>query len=165
MTPARESPDYWAFKLIGVACAVAAWAMGMWFAWFGWDRNHLLVDSRIYAVAPNTPRAWQVLGCGIAIAGVVVIAYFRIRVSGFWSRNRAAAWVLAPVASLGFAVVWTWDIANDPTQDGLFLLVSFQLVTFGSIALRFLLAISEGWARKNEDRDARNEERLSDRPR
>src|SRR4051795_10639514 len=83
------------------ALALALFAAAMWFAWLGWDHEYYLVDG----VAQGPYRAWQVIGCGVAIVVATVAAYL-------WAPWRSAIVVLAGAAAVGFAVPWAYDASG-----------------------------------------------------
>ena len=117
-------------RLGGTAVALGLFAAAMWFTWLGWDNEYYQVDG----VAQGPYRAWQVIGCGLAIAAAAVLAQFWVR--GVW-----AIFVLAAAADIGFAVPWTVDAAS--TDDsGLFVVGLLLLLVGGGVGLVVLLAVT-----------------------
>ena len=105
-------------RLLGTALLLMLFSAGMWFAWLGWDHEYYLVDG----VAQGPYRAWQVVGCGAAIAAASVLAYLRVR-------DVIAIFVLAAAAVVGFAVPWSWDASSDET--GMWVVGLFMLLVGG----------------------------------
>ncbi len=62
-------------RLASTAALLMLFSASMWFAWLGWDHEYYLVDG----VAQGQYRAWQVVGCGAAIAAATVLAYLARR--------------------------------------------------------------------------------------
>jgi hypothetical protein len=103
----------------------------MWFAWLGWDDEYYYVDG--FAQGPY--RAWQVIGCGLAIATAAVLAYR-------WVRQFAAVFVLAAAAELGFAVPWAVH-ASTTDDSGLWVVGLLLLLVGSGVGLVVLLALTD----------------------
>src|SRR4051794_5300136 len=118
-------------RLWGTALALAVFAAAMWFAWLGWDHQYYQVDG-----VPQGPyRAWQVVGCGLAIAVAAVLAHQRVR-------GTRAVLVLALAAVIGFAVPWAIDASRDD-DTGLWAVGLFLLLLGGTGGLVVLLAVTD----------------------
>jgi hypothetical protein len=124
-------------RLWGTALALALFAAAMWFAWLGWDHEYYEVDG----VAQGPYRAWQVVGCGLAIALATVLAHQRVR------RNGALV-VLALAAVIGFAVPWAVD-ASRSDDTGLWAVGLFLLLIGGTGGLAVLLAVTDAVVGRN----------------
>lgn len=112
------------------AIALALFAAAMWFAWLGWDHQYYEVDG-----VPQGPyRAWQVIGCGLAIAVAAVYAYLRVP-------RAAAIFILAAAADIGFAVPWAVD-ASRHDESGLWVVGLFFLLIGSAFGLAILLALT-----------------------
>jgi hypothetical protein len=120
-----------ATRLWGAASALAVFAAAMWFAWLGWDDEYYYVDG--FAQGPY--RAWQVIGCGLAIATAAVLAYR-------WVRQFAAVFVLAAAADLGFAVPWAVH-ASTTDDSGLWVVGLLLLLVGSGVGLVVLLALTD----------------------
>ncbi len=119
-------------RLWGTAFVLALFAAGMWFAWLGWDHQYYEVDG-----VPQGPyRAWQVIGCGAAIAVVAVLACLWV------SQATTAVFVLAGAATVGFAVPWSID-ASTSDDTGLWAVGLMLLLVGGGTGLTVLLAITQ----------------------
>jgi peptidoglycan/LPS O-acetylase OafA/YrhL len=116
-------------RLWRTALALALFAAAMWFVWLGWDHEYYIVDG----VSQGPYRAWQAVGCGLAIATATVFAYLRVP-------QAAAIFVLAIAAGIGFAVPWAMDASGDET--GLWLVGLFFLVVGSCVGLAVLLAVT-----------------------
>ena len=112
------------------ALALALFAAAMWFAWLGWDHEYYLVDG----VAQGPYRAWQVIGCGVAIVTATVAAYL-------WVPRAGAVFVLAGAAAVGFAVPWAYDASSDDT--GLWLVGLIMLAVGGCLGLTVVLLVTD----------------------
>jgi hypothetical protein len=120
-------------RLLGTALLLMLFSAGMWFAWLGWDHEYYLVDG-----VPQGPyRAWQVVGCGAAIATASVLAYLRVR-------DVIVIFVLAAAAVVGFAVPWSWDASSDET--GMWVVGLFMLLIGGGAGLAMLLGATHALA-------------------
>jgi hypothetical protein len=120
-------------RLLGTALLLMLFSAGMWFAWLGWDHEYYLVDG-----VPQGPyRAWQVVGCGAAIAAASVLAYLRVR-------DVMGIFVLAAAAVVGFAVPWSWDASSDET--GMWVVGLFMLLIGGGAGLAMLLGATHALA-------------------
>jgi len=120
-------------RLWRTASALALFAAAMWFVWLGWDHEYYLVDG----VWQGPYRAWQVAGCGLAIATATVFAYLRVP-------QTAAIFVLASAADIGFAVPWAVDASSDDT--GLWVVGLFFLVVGSGVGFAVLLAVTNAVA-------------------
>lgn len=121
-------------RLAAATLGFGLFAAAMWFAWLGWDDEYHLVDG----VAQGPYQAWQVLGCGAAIAVGAVVAYL-------WVREPWGVPVLAAGGILGFAVPWTVDAAA--TDDsGLFVVGLLLLLVGGGVGLTVLLGVTAALA-------------------
>ena len=112
------------------ALALALFAAGMWFAWLGWDHEYYLVDG----VAQGPYRAWQVIGCGVAIVTATIASYLR-------APRPSARFVLAGAAATGFAVPWALDASGDDT--GLWLVGLIMLAVGGGLGLTVVLLVTD----------------------
>lgn len=112
------------------AVLLALFAAAMWFAWLGWDHEYYDVDG----VAQGPYRAWQVIGCGLAIAAGTVLAYLRVR-------GIIAMLVLASAADIGFAVAWGRDASSDET--GMWAFGLLVLLVGSGVGLTVLLLVVE----------------------
>ena len=114
--------------------ALALFAAAMWFAWLGWDDDYYEVDG----VQQGPYRAWQVVGCGIAICVGAVAA----RV---WAGRGAV--LLAGAATVGFAIPWGLYAAS--TDDSGLWGVGLVMLLAGSfIGLVVLLTVTEAVLRR-----------------
>jgi hypothetical protein len=121
-------------RLWGTALLLMLFSAAMWFAWLGWDHEYYLVNG----VAQGPYRAWQVVGCGLAIVAATVLAYLRVR-------RTAGIFVLAAAAVVGFAVPWSWDASSDET--GMWVVGLLMLLIGGGVGLVVLLAVTEALAK------------------
>lgn len=135
MSDTRPAMGHRATRLWGAALALAVFAAAMWFAWLGWDDEYYYVDG--FAQGPY--RAWQVVGCGLAIATAAVLAYR-------WVRQFAAVFVLAAAADLGFAVPWAVH-ASTTDDSGLWVVGLLFLLVGSGVGLVVLLALTDSVVR------------------
>ncbi len=116
-------------RLLPASLALAAFSAAMWFAWLGWDHEYHLVEG--YPQGPY--RAWQVVGCGAAVALATALAWRFLRTPG-------ALFLLPCAAVLGFALPWAVDAAQ--TDDtGLWVVGLGMILIGGTAALVIVLAI------------------------
>ena len=113
--------------------ALAMFAAAMWFAWLGWDHQFYKVDG----VKQGPYRAWQVVGCALAIGAATVFAYLRV------SRS-AAIVVMAAAADIGFAVPWAVDASSD--ESGLWIVGLVFLLVGGGAGLAVVLVTADALA-------------------
>lgn len=117
----------------GRTLGLAVFGAAMWGAWLGWDHTYYKVDG----VDQGPYRAWQVLGCGLAIAVAVVLTYLR-------TRRPETIWAYSVAGCVGFAVPWAIDASSDPT--GLWAVGLFFLLAGGILGLVLLLSIIDAVA-------------------
>lgn len=120
--PAATGTDVGRARLRRTAMVLAWTAAGMWFAWLGWDHEYYEVNG----VAQGPYRAWQVIGCGLAVA------YVRVP-------RTIAIFVLAGAAVTEFAVPWAVDAARHD-ETGLWGAGLILLLAGGGTGLVLLLA-------------------------
>lgn len=108
-------------RILSTSVALAVFSAAMWFAWLGWDHEYYLVDG----VAQGPYRAWQVVGCAVALAAGAVAAYALVRRVG-------AVLPLAAVGALGFAVPWAMEAAR--TDDSGLWVIGLILLLGGATA-------------------------------
>lgn len=119
--------------MLGTPTLLALFAAVMWFAWLGWDHSYYYVDG----VAQGPYRAWQVVGCALAVAAATSFAYMRCQ-------QVRSMWVFAASAAAGVAVPWAVDASRDETGTWV---VGFILVFVGgSLALAAMLAVADSIA-------------------
>lgn len=125
-------------RLWGTTLALGVFAAAMWFAWLGWDHQYYEVDG----ISQGPYRAWQVIGCGLAISAAAVGAYLRVR-------RPAAIVLLAAAADIGFAVPWALN-ASAADETGLWVVGLFLILVGGGVGLLVLLAVTHSvvWARR-----------------
>lgn len=115
--------------------ALGLFSAAMWLAWLGWDHEYYLVDG-----VPQGPyQAWQVVGCGLAIAVAAMIAYL-------WVRRAGAIFPLTAAATIGFAVPWAVD-ASASDESGLWVVGLIFLLVGGGAGIAVLLAITAAIAK------------------
>lgn len=108
-------------RILSTSVALAVFSAAMWFAWLGWDHEYYLVDG----VAQGPYRAWQVVGCAVALAAGAVVAYALVRRVG-------AVLPLAAAGALGFAVPWAMEAAR--TDDSGLWVIGLILLLGGATA-------------------------------
>lgn len=108
-------------RILSTSVALAVFSAAMWFAWLGWDHEYYLVDG----VAQGPYRAWQVVGCAVALAAGAVAAYALVRRVG-------AVLPLAAAGALGFAVPWAMEAAR--TDDSGLWVIGLILLLGGATA-------------------------------
>ncbi len=122
-------------RLWGTTVALGLFSAGMWLAWLGWDHEYYLVDG-----VPQGPyEAWQVVGCGLAIAVAAMIAYL-------WVRRAVAILSLTAAATIGFAVPWSVD-ASASDDTGLWGVGLIFLLVGGGAGIAILLAVTAAIAK------------------
>ena len=107
------------------AALVAVLSAACWFAWFGWDTTYQVDPAT--GVASGPYEAWQVLGCVLSLAAVVVLGSL---VLGPW-------WTVL-TATVAFTVAFSVTASSDET--GLWG-VGALLVAFGVAAGSTVLAM------------------------
>jgi hypothetical protein len=118
-------------RLAAAAATLGVFAAAMWFAWLGWDHEYYYVDG----VAQGPYRAWQVVGCGLAIGAAAVLTHL-------WVRQPAGVWLLAAAADVGLAVPWAVDAASSD-ESGLWVAGLVLLLGGGGVALLTVLALTQ----------------------
>ncbi|MEH1165254.1 hypothetical protein V6V47_07695 [Micromonospora sp. CPCC 205539] len=84
--------------LLGVLFLAAA-TVGAWLLWLGRDTRQT-VDPQTGATS-GPYEAWQVIGCVLTLALLAALA-----------GTRLSPWVVAPVMTVAFTVVWSWRAAS-----------------------------------------------------
>ncbi len=125
----RTEPAASLSRLGAAALALGLFAAAMWFAWLGWDDDYYEVD----VVQQGPYRAWQVVGCGVAIGVAAVVA----RV---WAGRGAV--LLAGAATVGFAIPWG-GYAASTDDSGLWAVGLVMLLIGAFIGLVVLLTVTE----------------------
>ncbi|WP_374455483.1 hypothetical protein [Nocardioides sp.] len=116
-------------RLAAAVLGLVLLATAMWFAWLGWDDDYYEVDG----VAQGPYRAWQVVGCGLAICAAAVVA----RV---WAGRGAV--LLAAAATVGFAVPWSVHAASTD-ESGLWAVGAVFLLVGSFVGLVVVLTVTE----------------------
>lgn len=80
-------------RLIGAAVLAVA-AAACWWVWLAWDRSYS-VDP-VTGVASGPYEAWQVIGCGLSLVVLTVLAAARLP----W-------WIVVPVVPVAFTAAWS----------------------------------------------------------
>lgn len=101
------------FQVVGVL-VVAALAVGLWFAWLGWDRSYRY--DPVTETLSGPYDAWQVIGCGVTLAALLVGALLL----GVRPVPACAALTLA------FTTAWTINAAS-MDDSGLYPIGAFLL--------------------------------------
>lgn len=107
-------------RVLGAAVLALASA-ACWFGWLAWDRTYRVDPAT--GVASGPYEAWQVMGCGMSLLVLVVLATGRLP----W-------WTVVPVVPVAFAAAWsltasTYDTSGLWPVGALVVLVGTLLAT------------------------------------
>lgn len=97
-----------------------------WLAWLAWDDTYQ-IDAD--GVASGPYEAWQVIGSGITVMIVVLLA-----------ARFLSPWIIAPVAGISYAAAWGWtSIPQDDTGlAGVGLIMTLAGVTIASLLIALM---------------------------
>lgn len=104
---------------------VAVLAAGCWWAWFAWDTER--TTDPLTGATSGPWAAWQVLGCGVCLVALVVVA-----------TRWLPAWLVVVTVPCAFTVAWSTTASGD--GSGLWA-VGAVLVLLGTAAGAALVAL------------------------
>ena len=89
-------------RLTGSAVLAVA-AATCWWAWLAWDRTYQ--RDPVTGVASGPYEAWQVVGCGLCLVAVTVLATARLPL-----------WIVVPVVPMAFTAAWALTASSYDTS-------------------------------------------------
>ena len=139
----RRPPELLVLRAPVAAVGVGLFGAATWWVWLGWDHQYYEVDG----VAQGPYRAWQVVGCALAMSLACVLAR---RWAGHW----VSLLVLPAAGVVGFAEPWASDAAAEDVT-GLWLVGLFLLLLGGYVGLLVVLVVTDAVSliRAQQDRN------------
>ncbi|MFP5022344.1 hypothetical protein [Pseudonocardia phyllosphaerae] len=102
---------------LGAAAVLALATASCWWVWMAWDHDYRIDPVTGEAVGPY--EAWQVIGCGVCLVAVCVVATLRLPV-----------WIVVLVMPIAF--MWAWAATAASTDStGLWLVGAFMMLAGG----------------------------------
>ncbi|GEA87838.1 hypothetical protein Q760_09400 [Cellulomonas cellasea DSM 20118] len=121
------------------AVLVAVLAAACWFAWLAWDTTYQVDPATGAASGPY--EAWQVLGCALSLAVVVVLGTVAL-----------GARATVVVTTLAFAVAWSVTASTDET--GLWMVGALLVLVGVAVGSTAVAAVTAAVLRRRGTRAA-----------